>query len=415
MALAGLAEALEHTPERPLRSLDVMTPAERQQLIVEWNDTAHQVPLATLPVLFEAQAGRSPDAVALVFEEERLSYAELNRQANRLAHHLIGMGIGPEDHVALCLERSPAMVVTLLAILKAGAAYVPLDPDYPAERLAFMLKDARPKAVVTTAVLADGDLFAGAVTPLVRLDSADVVDALAQAPATDPTDADRHAALLPNHPAYVIYTSGSTGMPKGVVWGRCQPNALQLLQQAWIVSNGRRPRAAKPDTLSFDFIRPANCSPPCLGPPVVVPDRAATARYRSAWHRRRGASYHTITCPEPMRAILNDKTVAGYSVCRRWISSGEALQSADIGRFQNLWPTAILLNLYGASEAEESSSGLSAAGCERGGCQSDRSSDLEHAGVCAGWWPACRCRWVFRASCTSRVRGWRGDISTVRT
>ena len=196
--LHRVLDAFVADPGQRVGAIDLLSPAERQQLIVDWNATAHPVPSATLPVLFEAQAARSADAIALVFEEERLSYAELNRAANRLAHHLIGMGIGPEDRVALCLERSPAMVVTLLAILKAGAAYVPLDPDYPSERLAFMLKDARPKAVVTTAGLADGGLFVSAATPLVLLDSADVVDALAQAPATDPTDAEEpRAAAAP--------------------------------------------------------------------------------------------------------------------------------------------------------------------------------------------------------------------------
>ena len=168
----------------------------------------------------------SPDATALVYEDVTLSYAALNARANRLAHVLVGMGIGPEHRVALCLERSPQMVVALLAVLKAGAAYVPLDPDYPAERLAFMLADASPKAVVTTTALAGGGLFADGATPLVLLDDAAGADALAAAPDTDPTDAERLAPLTPQHPAYVIYTSGSTGTPKGVVVGH--PNVVRL-------------------------------------------------------------------------------------------------------------------------------------------------------------------------------------------
>ena len=108
------------------------------------------MPEATLPALFEAQVARTPDAVAVVFEEESLTYAQLNARANRLAHHLIGLGIGPESIVALALPRSLEMVIGLLGILKAGAAYLPLDPDYPAERLAFMLEDAQPRLLVVT-------------------------------------------------------------------------------------------------------------------------------------------------------------------------------------------------------------------------------------------------------------------------
>ena len=204
-------------PSQRIGEIDLLGAEERTRLLEAWNATAHAVPAATLPELFEAQVAASPDATALVYEDVTLSYAALNARANRLAHVLVGMGIGPEHRVALCLERSPQMVVALLAVLKAGAAYVPLDPDYPAERLAFMLADASPKAVVTTTALAGGGLFADGATPLVLLDDAAGADALAAAPDTDPTDAERLAPLTPQNPAYVIYTSGSTGTPKGVV------------------------------------------------------------------------------------------------------------------------------------------------------------------------------------------------------
>ena len=118
------------------------------EILFEWNATARDLPQVTLPALFEAQVERSPEAIALVFEERTLSYAELNAQANRLAHLLIGRGIGPEDLVALALPRSTEMIVALLGILKAGAAYLPLDPDYPVERLAHMLRDAQPACVL---------------------------------------------------------------------------------------------------------------------------------------------------------------------------------------------------------------------------------------------------------------------------
>ena len=148
--LAALLEAVVADPSQPIGRIELLAPEERRQLLFEWNATAREVPQATLPALLEAQVERSPEAIALVFEESTLSYAELNAQANRLAHLLIGRGVGPEDLVALALPRSIEMVVALLGILKAGAAYLPLDPDYPAERLAFMLRDAQPACVLTT-------------------------------------------------------------------------------------------------------------------------------------------------------------------------------------------------------------------------------------------------------------------------
>src|SRR5262249_6878874 len=124
--------------------IDLLTPKERRQLLFEWNvTTACDVPQVTLPALFEAQVERTPDAVAVVFEKQQLSYRGLNERANQLAHHLRGLGVGPETLVGICVERSLEMIVGLLGILKAGGAYVPLDPDYPRERLGFMVEDAR--------------------------------------------------------------------------------------------------------------------------------------------------------------------------------------------------------------------------------------------------------------------------------
>ena len=129
-------------------------PASATTLLRGWNDTGHAIPAATLPELFAAQAARTPAATAVLFEDARLSYRELDARANRLAHHLRGCGVGPEVVVGLCLERSPEMVIGLLAILKAGGAYLPLDPAYPRERLAFMLADAGAPVLVTHSALA---------------------------------------------------------------------------------------------------------------------------------------------------------------------------------------------------------------------------------------------------------------------
>ena len=192
--LLGLIETAIVEPDRPVGRVDVLRPEERERLLVAWNDTAHPVREETVPELFDAQVRQAPDATAVVFGDSELTYAELNERANRLARWLIARGAGPERLVGVALPRSAELVVAIVAVLKSGAGYVPIDPDYPAERIAFMLDDARPLCVITP-------------------------DTFAELPGTsagDVTGADRIGTLLPAHPAYVIYTSGSTGRPKGV-------------------------------------------------------------------------------------------------------------------------------------------------------------------------------------------------------
>ncbi|HEY2306853.1 MAG TPA: condensation domain-containing protein, partial [Streptosporangiaceae bacterium] len=207
-------EAAVSAPDAPLHRLEILDAGERRTLLEDFNATARPVPEATLPELFEAQAARTPAALAVTSEEGTLSYAELNARANQLAHHLVGWGVGPESLVGIALERSPELVVALLAVLKAGGAYLPLDPDYPQARLAQMLGDAAPALVLSTQAL-HGRL--PEATEVVELDAPETQAALGRAPADNPTDTARIAPLLPQHPAYVIYTSGSTGLPKGVV------------------------------------------------------------------------------------------------------------------------------------------------------------------------------------------------------
>ena len=203
-----LLEGVVADADQRIGALPLLTASERHRLLVEWNDTATDYPQdRCIHQLFAEQVARTPDATAVVFEDERLSYGELDARANRLAHHLRGCGVGPEVVVGLCLERSPEMVIGLLAILKAGGAYLPLDPDYPSQRLSFMLKDAGAPVLVTHSALA-----ARLPSPQVR---SVLVDADAAAIAAQPTSAPA-LTLDPHHPAYVIYTSGSTGTPKGV-------------------------------------------------------------------------------------------------------------------------------------------------------------------------------------------------------
>ena len=151
--LVRLLEGSVADAERPLGQLPILAAAERDTILRGWNDTARATAPATLPELFAAQAARTPDAVAVIFEDRSLSYAALDAHANRLAHHLQGLGVGPETMVGLCVERSPEMVIGLLGILKAGGAYLPLDPNYPRERLAFMLADAGCPVLVTQQAL----------------------------------------------------------------------------------------------------------------------------------------------------------------------------------------------------------------------------------------------------------------------
>ena len=153
--LIRLLEAAVAEPERAIGRLDILDAAERQTLLRAWNDTARPIASVTVAQLFAAQAAARPDAVAVVFEEQELTYRQLDERANQLAHHLRGLGVGPEVVVGLCVERSLEMIVGLLGILKAGGAYLPLDPGYPPERLTFMLEDSRAPVLLTQAALVD--------------------------------------------------------------------------------------------------------------------------------------------------------------------------------------------------------------------------------------------------------------------
>ncbi|WP_152980172.1 AMP-binding protein, partial [Pseudomonas corrugata] len=195
--LEHLLEALEQSPLAPLGELQILPPAERRQLLETWN--ASDVVYADNALIhgqFEARAATHPDAVAVVFESRTLTYGELNARANRLAHHLLVLGIRPDDRVAICVERGLDMIVGLLGILKAGAGYVPLDPAYPAERLAYLLQDSAPVAVL--AQTATRRLLADISLPVVDLDGRDWQDQSVRNPQVKGLDS--------SHLAYVIYT-----------------------------------------------------------------------------------------------------------------------------------------------------------------------------------------------------------------
>ncbi|MXV13445.1 amino acid adenylation domain-containing protein, partial [Xanthomonas sp. LMG 8992] len=209
-----LLQALVGDPQLRVSELPLLTDAERHQLLVAFNDTARPYPRdLCIHHLFEAQVAAQPQAIAVVDDGQQLSYAELNRQANRLAHRLIELGVKPDTRVAICAERNAWMVIGVLGILKAGGAYVPLDPAYPAERLAYIVEDSRPLVLLTHAGLdhiAQRASCGHVQIPLLTLDRDRT---LVQQPVHDPLVAD----LAPGHLAYVIYTSGTTGLPKGVM------------------------------------------------------------------------------------------------------------------------------------------------------------------------------------------------------
>jgi non-ribosomal peptide synthetase component F len=203
-----LLRGIAADPGRKLSTLPLMSAPERRQILVEWNNTRRDYPAdPCIHGLFEAQAARTPNAVALEYEDESLTYGELDRRANQLARHLRALGVGVEVPVGICLDRSPEMIVGLLGILKAGGAYVPLDPSYPKQRLAFMLGDTRAPVLLTRrrllAALPDHGARVVALDgewPTIRRQSED-------APVKQGA---------PENLAYVMYTSGSTGQPKGV-------------------------------------------------------------------------------------------------------------------------------------------------------------------------------------------------------
>jgi amino acid adenylation domain-containing protein len=194
--------------------IDLLGEEERRQILVEWNQTWRELPQATLTELFEEQVRRTPAAVAVIYQEQTLTYRQLNERANRLAHLLIGERIGPEDVVALALPRSFEMIVALLGILKAGAAYLPIDLDYPPQRVAFMLEDAASACLITTSQMA------ARLPQSLRhfiLDDPEMIQELVGRPEHNPENRERIRPLSTHNQAYIMYTSGSTGTPKGVI------------------------------------------------------------------------------------------------------------------------------------------------------------------------------------------------------
>ncbi|WP_019059449.1 non-ribosomal peptide synthase/polyketide synthase [Streptomyces prunicolor] len=320
---ARMARLLDHAaaePDRAVRDFDLLADAERALVLDEWNATDHPVPATTLPELFRAQAARTPDATALAFEGQRLTYAELDAQVERTARVLAALGAGPEQTVAVALPRSLELVVALLAVHRAGAAYLPLDPDYPEDRLALMVEDARPVHIIR------GTLPTGPEGQL-------------------PTSYD------PSSPAYVIYTSGSTGRPKGVVVPHQGiVNRLLWMQDAYGLTAADRVLQKTPS--SFDVSVWEFFWPLITGATLVVarPEGHRDPAYLARLIREQDVTtVHFV--PSMLQLFLEEPSVADCAGLRRVMCSGEALPVALTHRFHEVLTTAELHNLYGPTEA----------------------------------------------------------------
>lgn len=340
---ARVLEAAVAAPDTHLADLPLLAPSEYRQVVQDWN-TTQVAPLwtGTLPELFAAQVARTPDAPAVLFEDEVLSYSELDARATQLAHYLRARGVGPEVLVALCAERSPHLVVGLLGILKAGGAYVPLDPDYPAERLAFMLADSQAALLLTQAGLRDR--LPTATPPVVYLDSD--WPQIAAPPAPAPL-----APPAPDHLAYMIYTSGSTGQPKGALnTHRGIVNRLWWMQDAYQLTAADRVLQKTP--FSFDVSVWEFFWPLLTGAGLVLarPQGHRDPAYLSAVIERAGVTtLHFV--PSMLRVFLDSGDPRACRAVRQVICSGEALSFELQERFFARLPGVALYNLYGPTEA----------------------------------------------------------------
>jgi len=325
---ARLLEALANSPDVPLSRLQMLNEDERQRQLVEWNATARAYPDDTcIHELVEAHARLRPDAIALIHEGRQLTYAELNRRANRLAHQLMKRGTGPEVRVGLCMPRSAEMVIGILGILKAGGCYVPLDPDYPRKRLEYLLEDAQIGLVVT---------------------EADVPELSASG---ESDNVDRKAlGLCPDHPAYLIYTSASTGTPKGVIGlHRSIVNRVNWLAHSLGVAADevlcQKTSVAFVDHVAEIFQALSAGVPLVIIPPALLQSPQALLRDLDA----RGVTQLTL-----VPSLLKNLLEGGQGEPARWLksiyTSGEALHLSGLERFAECFPRARLVNIYGATE-----------------------------------------------------------------
>jgi amino acid adenylation domain-containing protein len=355
--LAGPPAPLELPTDHPRSAaqdrLPVLDESERHKLLYDFNATTVEFPNDTcVHQMFEEQAARTPDAVAVIFKGTTLSYSELNRRANRLAHFLRDLGVRPDKPVAICTQRSSEMVIALMAVLKAGGAYVPLDPAYPVERLLFMLRDSEPVALLTQQDLAAKFAGCEAKTPFIDLtgDSAKW-DSLPDSN-PDPLEIE----LNSSHLAYVIYTSGSTGKPKGVEMPhRALVNLIhwQIRQPGFSQSKRIMQFAA----LGFDVSFQETASALCSGRTLVLSEEEGLVNPANLLNFIGENEIHEVFLPYAMLSLLADgigesaEGIRSGGAHREIITAGEQLRISPGIRslFQNL-PDCRLQNQYGPTE-----------------------------------------------------------------
>ncbi len=340
-----LLKAAAKEPDRPVAELTLLSAGERRQVIETWNATHVEYPLDTcLHRHIEAQVERTPEAIAVVFEDRAVSYRELNEQADRLARRLRGWQVGPETLVGLCLERSVEMVVGLLAVLKAGGAYVPLDPEYPAERLAFMVKDSDATVLLTQRRHRNRLPVSG--KQVICLDEHH----------EDPSgssDGDSAGEVRPDNLAYLIYTSGSTGMPKGAMnTHRGVVNRILWMQEEYRLDASDRLLQKTP--FSFDVSVWEFFWPLMTGATLVV---AEPGGHRDPAYLCRVIAEQQITTmhfvPSMLQAFIDEAETAKIRCLRRVMSSGEALPFELQERFFERFPGVEMHNQYGPTETGE--------------------------------------------------------------
>ncbi|MGW6626178.1 amino acid adenylation domain-containing protein, partial [Nocardia sp. NPDC055002] len=327
----------------PVGDIDLLTTPESERIVTAWNDTAHTVDTdATLVSLLDATVAATPDAIALVVDEadrrRELTYAELDAEVNRLARHLISRGIGTEDRVALAIRRSAELIIAMYAVARTGAAYVPIDPDQPAERTDYILETAAPAVVLTTAN-AEFGTAAAEVVVLDDLDLSDVSDA-----------AITGRTLVPANTAYVIFTSGSTGKPKGVAVSH---GAIvnQLLWETAEFGIGADDAVLLKTAATFDLSVWEFWTAAVSGARLVVAtaDGHRDPAYLNDLMRATGVTtLHVV--PSMLDALLTESGAALPGTLRRVLAIGEALPAATAQRFRTA-NTAALFNLYGPTEA----------------------------------------------------------------
>ena len=335
-----LLDAIVLAPEQTVARLPLLTPVEQQALLIDWNQTQAAYPSdMTIHELFEAQVAKTPDNVALVFEDKQLTYSELNQKANQLAHRLKSLGVKSNTLVAISLERSLELMIGLLAILKAGGAYVPLDPSYPADRLHFMLEDTQAPILLTHSRFQDAfKPYAGTKLVLDTL-------ALSAQPITNP-----QVVNQPQDLAYVIYTSGSTGRPKGVM--AHHQGAVNRFDWMW----QRYPFAAdevccQKTSINFGDSVWESFGPLCQGVKTIIFSEAQvkdTFLFLASLERYQIT--RLVVVPSLLKVLLASSRPQALAALKLCVVSGEELPGELISQFNQQLPEAILLNLYGSSE-----------------------------------------------------------------